>query len=67
MLSCTDTEQSWGKVASAKAAEFYTAKPLEDLCCISKRDDKSKRSLSEEQHSKIFKILTECKLSQIMY
>lgn len=67
MLSSTDTEQAWGKLASSKAEEFYTAKPLDDLCCISKKDAENSRLLTEEQHNRIFKIITECKSSQIIY
>lgn len=63
MLSCTDIEQSWGSLASNKADEFYTAKPLEELCCVNK-NEKNRPSLSPEQHKQIFNLLVECKFVQ---
>lgn len=63
-LSCTDLQQEWGRLATSTAEQFYTAKPIEDLCCI-KTFERRQSILIREKREQIFKIFVESNTSFI--
>lgn len=60
VTTCTEVAQSWGKLAVSKSTEYYSSKPLKDLCCIKKKHPSS-FEIDTELKTKLFGILLECK------